>query len=55
MGGWIDGEYYTDEEIEEMEAAADDMDRRIARVKQGIAELEDEIAERDREREENYA
>ncbi len=57
MGGWLDGEYYTDEEIAELEAAADDMDRRIAAVKQGIAEIEDELAERAarREQEADYA
>jgi prefoldin subunit 5 len=55
MGGWLDGEYYTDEEIEELEAAADDMDRRIAAVKQGIKEIEDELARRQQEREAEHA
>lgn len=55
MGGWLDGEYYTDEEIDELEVAADDMDRRIAAVKQGITEIEDELARRQKDREEGYA
>lgn len=57
MGGWLDGEYYTDEEIEELEAAADETDRRIAKLEQEIKEIEDELAERAarREQEEEYA
>lgn len=50
MGGWLDGEYYTDEEIEELEAAADETERRIAQLEQGIKEIEDELAERARRR-----
>lgn len=57
MGGWLDGEYYTDEEIDELVAAADETDRRIAKLEREIKEIEDELAERAarREQEANYA
>ncbi|OPY01006.1 MAG: hypothetical protein A4E60_01951 [Syntrophorhabdus sp. PtaB.Bin047] len=51
MGGWLDGEYYSDEEIEELEAAADETDRRIEKLEREIKEIEDELAERAARRE----
>jgi len=55
MGGWLDGEYYTDEEIEELERGADETDRRIAKLEREIEELENELDERDKQREADHA
>jgi prefoldin subunit 5 len=57
MGGWLDGEYYSDEEIEELEKDADEMELGIADLERRVKLLQDELdereAQRQREREED--